>query len=84
MDALRLDEMKNIVAQGKAQDVIKHSDVKYVVPWSAEMIALVSRINKNDYNSVKKANRKYPLPTMCSFCPSECLCDTHLVVLSRN
>ena len=56
VDALRLDEMKNLVAQGKAQDVIKHSDVKYVVPWSAEMIALVSRINKNDYNSVKKTN----------------------------
>ena len=48
VDALRLDKMKNLVAQGKAQDGITHGDVKSVVPWSAEMIALVSRINKND------------------------------------
>ena len=40
--------MKNLVVQGKAQDRIKPGDIKYFVPRSAEMIALVSRINKND------------------------------------
>ena len=48
VDYLWRDETKNLVAQGKAQDGIKPSDVKYIVPQSAEMIALITRINKND------------------------------------
>ena len=46
--ALRQLPPENLVAQGKAQDGIKPSDVKYIVPQSAEMIALITRINKND------------------------------------
>ena len=45
---LRLDEMKNLVAQGKARDGIKPGDVKYIVPCSAEMVALVTAINRNE------------------------------------
>ena len=48
VDYLWRDETKNLVAQGKAQDGIKPSDVKYIVPQSAEMIALITRIKKND------------------------------------
>ena len=47
-DLLRLDEMQNLVVKGKAQDGIKPSDIKYIVPRSAEMIALVSIINRNN------------------------------------
>ena len=48
VDYLRLDEMKNLVAQGKARDGIKPGDVKYIVPCSAEMVALVTVINRNE------------------------------------
>ena len=48
VDYLRLDEMKNLVAQGKARDGIKPGDVKYIVPCSAEMVALVTAINRNE------------------------------------
>ena len=47
-DLLRLDEMKNLLAEGKAQDGILPRDIKYIVPRSAEMIALVSTINRNN------------------------------------
>ena len=48
VNLLRISEMKNLVAQGKAQDGIQSRDVKYIVPQSAEMIALITRINRNE------------------------------------
>ena len=47
-DHLRMDEMKYRVADGKARDGIELKDIKYIVPRSAEMIALISVINRND------------------------------------
>ena len=47
-DHLRMDEMKYLFAQGKARDGIELKDIKYIVPQSAEMIALISVINRND------------------------------------
>ena len=46
-DLLRVDEMKNLTAQLKVREGIKPGDVKYIVPQSAEMIALVRRINNS-------------------------------------
>ena len=38
--------MKNLAAELKAREGIKPSDVKYIAPRSAEMIALVALLNK--------------------------------------
>ena len=38
--------MKNLAAELKAREGITPSDVKYIVPQSAEMITLVIKINK--------------------------------------
>ena len=38
--------MKNLAAELKAHEGIKPSDVKYIAPRSAEMIALVIQLNK--------------------------------------
>ena len=43
---LLVDEMKNLAAELKAREGITPSDVKYIVPQSAEMITLVIKINK--------------------------------------
>merc|ERR1712194_852343 len=43
---LLVDEMKNLAAELKAREGIKPSDVKYITPRSAEMLALVLEINK--------------------------------------
>ena len=48
VNLLRISEMKNLVAQGKAQDGIQLRDVKYIVPQLAEMIALITRINRSE------------------------------------
>ena len=48
VDYLRPDEMKNLAAQGKGRDGIQSGDVKYIVPCSAEMVALVTVINSNE------------------------------------
>lgn len=48
VDYLRLDEKKDRVDQEKAQDVIQPRDITYIVPPSAEMIALVATINRNN------------------------------------
>ena len=43
---LLVDEMKNLAAELKAREGIKPSDVKYITPRSAEMLALVLEMNK--------------------------------------
>ena len=44
-DLLRVDQMKMFAAELKAGDGIKPNDVKYIVPKSAALKALVARIN---------------------------------------
>jgi len=44
-DLLRIDQMKMLAGELKAGDGIRPSDVKYIVPKSAAMKALVVRIN---------------------------------------
>ena len=44
-DLLRIDQMKMLAGELKAGDGIRPSDVKYIVPKSAAMKALVLRIN---------------------------------------
>ena len=46
-DIIRVDKMKNLAAQLKAREDIKPGDVKYIVPQSAEMIALVRIVNNS-------------------------------------
>ena len=46
-DLLKVDEMKNLVAQLKAREGIQPSNIKYIVPHSAEMKTLVITINKS-------------------------------------
>ena len=46
-DLLKVDKMKNCEAQLKTQESIQPSDIKYIVPQSAEMKALVIAINTN-------------------------------------
>ena len=48
VDYLRLDEMKNLATQGNDRDRIQPGHVKYIVPCSAEMTALVTVINSNE------------------------------------
>ena len=44
-ELLRIDQMKMLAGELKAGDGIRPSDVKYIVPKSAAMKALVVRIN---------------------------------------
>ena len=44
-DLLRVDQLKSLAGDGKAGDGIRPSDIKYIVPRSAAMRALVVRIN---------------------------------------
>ena len=44
-DLLRVDQMKMLAEELKGGDGIKPSDVKYIVPKSAAMKALVAKIN---------------------------------------
>ena len=46
-DLLRVDQMKMLAEELKAGDGIRPSDVKYIVPQSAAMRALVVRINNS-------------------------------------
>ena len=45
---LRMEEIKYLVAEGKAQGGILLKDIQYIVPRSAEMMALISVIKGND------------------------------------
>lgn len=44
-DMLKMDQMKTLAGELKAQDGIRPRDVKYIVPKSTAMKALVARIN---------------------------------------
>ena len=46
-DLLRVDQMKMLAEELKTGDGIRPSDVKYIVPQSAAMRALVARINNS-------------------------------------
>ena len=47
-DALRLDEMKHLMAAGKCRDGMQVKDVKQIVPVSDALIALMAILNKPD------------------------------------
>ena len=46
-DLLKIDQMKTLAEELKAKDGIKPSNAKYIVPWSAALKALVTRLNSN-------------------------------------
>ena len=48
VNLLRISEMKNLVAQGKVQEMIKPGGVEYIVPQLMEMTALITGINRNE------------------------------------